>query len=85
MYPWSNGDTIEGAKKDSSSVSLTCKNHPDLRWNTKNIMYIGARSIFFFGRYKEGEIACETWEDGSYVRECECPFGDLVIAPESRA
>lgn len=28
-------------------ISLRCRNHPDLRWSTKNIQYIGARSIFF--------------------------------------
>ena len=28
-------------------IALTCKNHPDLRWSTKNIEYIGARHIFF--------------------------------------
>lgn len=28
-------------------IPLTCENHPDLRWSTKNIGGIGSRSIFF--------------------------------------
>lgn len=28
-------------------IALSCKNHPELRWSTKNIEYIGARSIFW--------------------------------------
>lgn len=31
------------------SAVLTCVNHPNLRWHTKNIGYIGVRSIFFSG------------------------------------
>jgi hypothetical protein len=30
-------------------VTLVCKNHPAKHWHTKNIDYIGARSIFFSG------------------------------------
>ena len=28
-------------------IDLTCKNHPELFWSTKNISHIGARTIFF--------------------------------------
>ena len=47
-------------------VSLTCKNHPDLRWSAKEIAvnsdgtYNGSRSIFFVGRLM-------TYEDGSPI------------------
>ena len=47
-------------------IALTCKNHPDLRWSTKNIEYIGARHIFFLGK----------------GIECDCPARDLhVVEP----
>ena len=53
-------------------VSLTCKNHPELRWSCKSIAftpgkgYNGIRHIFF-----------ATGGD-----ECRCPSADLVLAPE---
>lgn len=43
-------------------ITLTCKNHPDLNWSTKNIGCIGARSIFF---NKVSQI------------ECPCSIADL--------
>lgn len=49
-------------------IALTCRNHPLLRWSTKNISFIGARSIF----YQPGS---------SGQPECECPAADLIIAP----
>ena len=53
-------------------LSLTCKNHPELRWSCKSIAftpgygYNGARHIFFLS-------------DG--VAECKCPPTDLILAP----
>jgi hypothetical protein len=57
-------------------VSLTCINHPDLRWTCKAIAvspygntegaYNGVRHIFFNSR----------------AIECACPAKDLRIAPE---
>ncbi len=48
-------------------IALYCVNHPHLRWSTKNIAPIGARSIFFdlMGECKE--------------RECSCPGSDLRV------
>ena len=43
-------------------IALTCKNHPNLRWSTKNIDCIGARSIFY------------VTED---TPECNCSARDL--------
>lgn len=58
-------------------VILTCKNHPNLRWNCKEIAYTpgkgynGQRSIFFNGA-----------EDDESLPECPCPPSDLILAPE---
>ncbi len=46
-------------------VPLTCRNHPDLRWFTKNISHIGARSVFYA---TPGQP------------ECACSLSDLIIA-----
>lgn len=56
IVPWADyGDKI----------TLTCKNHPTLRWRTKNINHIGARTLYFDG---PGE-------------ECDCPLKELVAIP----
>jgi hypothetical protein len=61
-------------------VSLTCLNHPDLRWSCKEIAagvdgrYNGARNIFF-----NGTKDCD-WSVP--VRECDCPPSDLRFSPE---
>jgi hypothetical protein len=47
-------------------IMLTCKNHPNLRWSTKNIDYIGARHIFF-----DLDRKCNGYE-------CPCPASDLI-------
>ena len=52
-------------------VTLTCKNHPHLRWYTKNVDHIGARSIFFQG--------LESDEFRASVEECSCSAKDLVV------
>lgn len=58
---------IDPTQARQSHVFLTCKNHPELRWFTKNIDCIGARSIFY-----------SSWELGV---ECSCPISDLVVIP----
>lgn len=45
-------------------IALTCKNHPNLRWSTKNIAPIGARNIFF-----------SSWPEP----ECSCSGSDLIV------
>ena len=47
-------------------IALTCKNHPDLRWSTKNIAPIGCRHIYF-------DLMGDT--PGC---ECDCPASDLI-------
>ena len=80
-------------------VSLTCKNHPNLRWSTKSIAvsnggYNGARNIFFNGAisspirfYSDNSgVDCDSVVniDGkdTVVRECDCKFDCLIVAPE---
>jgi hypothetical protein len=57
---------IDKTQPYGAHIDLTCKNHPGLRWSTKNIRFIGARSIFFDSRSES---------------ECECPASDLIVAP----
>lgn len=42
-------DTIVSNRHYGEHIALTCRNHPDLTWSTKNIGCIGMRSIFFNG------------------------------------
>jgi len=52
-------------------IALTCKNHPQLRWSTKNIAPIGCRSIFF-----------NLGMDRNMRQECNCPASDLIPVVE---
>ena len=56
-------------------MSWTCKNHPELVWQGKNII---GRSIFFDGIRGKGNIYKD--DDGVYQRaeECSCPASDLI-------
>ena len=47
-------------------IELSCIHHPEKRWSTKNIDYIGARSIFYNLDNIEG-----------MGPECDCPRRDL--------
>ena len=51
-------------------IDLTCKNHPDLSWSTKNIDGIGCRTIFY-------NLAC----DDNMPNECDCTNKFLTISP----
>ncbi len=48
-------------------IALKCVNHPEKKWSTKNIEYIGARSIFYEG-----------FNNKNMGLECDCPMKDLV-------
>lgn len=48
-------DRILKNHERGAHIALTCRNHPNLRWTTKNIGFIGARSIFFAGSVEEGK------------------------------
>lgn len=74
-------------------VSLTCKNHPELRWSTKEIAvnsdgsYNGDRNIFFNGRITDPVVF---YSDMSGVKceqdtpECSCDASMLTFAPEDK-
>ena len=59
-------ETIDPTQEYGQHIALTCVNHQDLRWSTKNIGWIGARSIFYSGRF-----------DGP--AECNCSIRDLIV------
>ena len=54
-------------------IALYCINHPEKRWSTKNIDYIGARSIFY-----------NLHDDPNMGAECDCACRDLrpVVYPD---
>lgn len=69
---------------------LTCKNHPDLRWETKREF---GRNIFFIGRAYDppkyhqdfsGLVCEDITEDWQRVPECDCTVSDLIPAPEDK-
>lgn len=61
-------NTIDPNQPYGQHIALTCKNHPELRWSTKNIDFIGARSIFYFSQTKA---------------ECDCSARDLIVMKEN--
>jgi len=65
-------DTIVHTAPYGEHIPLTCRNHPELRWHTKNIDYVGARSIF----YSTGSLL-------KYGIECDCPFSDLIVVRDA--
>ena len=62
-------DKIVQSAPYGQHIALTCKNHPELRWSTKNIRPIGCRSIFF-----------DDWDTktNKLLRECSCSLYDLI-------
>lgn len=58
-----------------SMVELQCKNHPKLRWHTKNIAPIGCRSLFF-------NLDCDP---AMGFKECPCPLNALIPVPGATA
>jgi hypothetical protein len=58
--------TIDPEQPYGAHIALQCRNHPLLRWHTKNIDYIGARSIFY--------------SEALAGPECKCPASDLEVA-----
>jgi hypothetical protein len=58
-----NHHTIDPNVLYGQHIPLTCRNHPNLSWHTKNIGPIGSRHIFY-GTPDEPE--------------CECPVSALI-------
>jgi hypothetical protein len=61
-------ETIVPSMPYGRHIALTCTDHPEMRWHTKNIGFIGARSIF--------------WGGLDPADECPCSWDRLVVAPE---
>lgn len=59
------GRIIKGAEY-GQQIALTCVNHPDKRWSTKNISPIGCRRIFW-----------NLFNEGGMGQECDCELSDL--------
>jgi len=53
-------------------IDLTCRNHPNLKWSTKNIAPIGCRGIFF-------DLRRECKEP-----ECDCKLSDLIVVDRDK-
>lgn len=78
------------------NLTLTCKNHPELRWQTKEgaielgaaipgspANYNGRWNLYFVGvAIAATKDYAVTGLDGSAVEECNCPTRTLLIAPE---
>ena len=63
-----NDKRILDSAEHGEHISLTCVNHPHLRWSTKNIAPIGCRTLFF----------PSAMDVDSTDVECDCPLRDLV-------
>ena len=57
-----NDGRIISTAEYGQQIELACRNHPELRWSTKNIDSIGCRHIFYVTIGKP---------------ECSCPIRDL--------
>lgn len=55
--------TIVSSVPRGEQIELSCRNHIEKRWSTKNIDYIGARSIFY-----------NLQNDPNMGPECDCPL-----------
>ncbi len=66
-------------------IGLTCVDHPELSWSTKNI---GSASETGTGIYMARHIFFDnwTWVDGkpthSHKAECDCPASKLIVNPK---
>ena len=62
-------NTIDPNQPYGQHISLTCKNHPSKRWHTKNIDFVGARTIFFSGDRDHDHEANPDYVPHSLLRE----------------
>lgn len=58
--PWD--DRIDKNVDRGSKISVTCSAHPTKRWVTKNIDFIGARTVWYIGdvAHDHGIRQCQT-------------------------
>lgn len=75
------------------NIALTCKNHPDLRWHTKEgsvdtVDLIPGKSAANYNHDQKlrfigtKDPATRTYLIEHDITECDCPPDDLIIAPE---
>ena len=57
---------LRNLRVTSDNLNLTCKNHPEQQWITKNVGPIGSSRIFFQG-------------PGATDQECVCAYEDLRV------
>jgi hypothetical protein len=67
---WGQYGTLRDDVEYGQHIALCCKNHPNLRWSTKNIAPIGARSVFFL-------------YGNDFQLECDCPGSDLQVCSDN--
>ena len=67
---------IDDSQPAGEMIELTCINHSDLRWMTKNIDFIGARSIFYTGKVDNVGYFPD-------VPECDCSIKYLAVVVSS--
>lgn len=66
---------------------LTCKNHPTLRWSTKREF---GRTLFYDGQVFDPPLFYSDFSgmisnrDPLEHPECDCPYEDLIPAPEDK-
>jgi hypothetical protein len=79
-FKFQNYDSsVDNGSTAPASVYLTCTNHQNLRWITKNPYQ---RSIHYVGLAESVEI---TKENGKYMwQECDCLFANLVVIVEEK-
>jgi hypothetical protein len=82
-----------------SHTTMTCENHPHLRWSCKeqaisydkdgNGRYNGSRNIFFKGQYAP-EVEGYSWDNchkivrGVLIQECACKSNLLILLPTAQ-
>jgi hypothetical protein len=74
--PTMASDRIDRHQAYGVHIDLTCQNHRDLRWSTKNIAPIGCRSLFWRPALDSNYRPTQD--------ECTCPVSDLIVAPRER-
>lgn len=62
------GEKICAQCEYGEHIELRCRKHLDLVWHTKNIGYIGGRSIFF-----DLDGTCQK----ANKTKCDCPLSEL--------
>lgn len=66
-------------------ITMTCEDHPHLRWSTKSIAvtndgrYNGQRNIFYHGAFNPDTNRESVIDDnGDYIPECKCSSSKLI-------